>query len=67
MIATILTALTAILQLSPLAIGTVTGIKHLLSQDPAVPPDLQKILADTASDNAATLASVNAWLAANPQ
>ncbi len=67
MIGLIISIVTSALQLAPLGIETVNAIKTLLSQDPAVPPDLAKILADTATDNAATLAAVNAWLAAHPQ
>jgi hypothetical protein len=67
MIALVISIVTAALQLAPLGIQTVAGIKALLSQDPAVPPDLQRILADTATDNAATLAAVQVWLAAHPQ
>ncbi len=67
MIGLIISIVTSALQLAPLGIETVNAIKTLLSQDPAVPPDLAKILADTATDNSATLAAVNAWLAAHPQ
>lgn len=49
----------------PLAISTITAVKNLLSRDPAIPPDLQKILAETAADNAETISRAQAWLAAN--
>jgi len=65
-IALILQILTAALQLAPLGLGTITSIKQLLAKDPAMPADLAKILLDTAHDNAATLAAVQAWNAANP-
>lgn len=61
-----LSIITAGLQLLPIGVNTIAAIKKLLANDPAIPPDLKKILADTAADNAATLAAVNAWLAAHP-
>lgn len=63
----IIQALTAILQLAPLGIETVAGIKKLLANDPAVPPDLKAILQGTLDDNAATLARVQAWIASHPE
>lgn len=65
-IAFIIQILTLALHEAPLAISTVTSIKNLLSRDPAVPPDLQKILAETATEQTATMARIEAWLAANP-
>lgn len=50
----------------PLAVNTVRGIKELLSKDPSIPAELQTILASTEADNAAVIASAQAWLAANP-
>jgi len=66
-IALILQIITAALQLAPLGISTIQGIKELLAQDPAVPAELQALLLSTATDNAATLASVQAWLVAHPE
>ena len=66
-VALILQIITAALQLAPLGITTVAEIKKLLAADPSTPPDLAKILLETAEDNAATLAAVEAWVAANPE
>lgn len=65
-IALVVSIITTALQLAPLGISTVTDIKKLLARDPAVPKDLAQILLDTASDNQATLAAVQAWLVAHP-
>lgn len=62
----VIAIITAALQLAPLALSTIAGIKELLSRDPSVPEQLKTILADTEADNAATLAAVQAWLAAHP-
>lgn len=64
--ALIIQIITAALQLAPLGISTIEGIKTLLARDPSTPPDLAAILLQTAADNAATLAAVQAWLAAHP-
>ena len=65
-IALVISIITAALQLAPLGISTIEAIKKLLASVPAIPADLAQILNDTASDNAATLAAVQAWLAAHP-
>jgi len=65
-IALVISIITAALQLAPLGISTIEAIKKLLASDPAIPADLAQILNDTAADNAATLAAVQAWLAAHP-
>jgi hypothetical protein len=65
-IAAVLQILTAALQLAPLAVETIAGIKALLAADPAVPEELSKILAGTADDNAATLALIQSWRNAHP-
>ena len=62
----VISIITAALQLAPLGISTVESIKKLLASDPSVPEDLKQILLDTASDNQATLAAVQAWIAAHP-
>lgn len=54
------------LQEIPLAANTFKSIRELLSRDPAIPLDLRKILADTAIDNAETIARAQVWLAAHP-
>ena len=63
----ILQAILALLQLLPLGVQTVQGIRNLLAKDPAVPADLASILADTDVDNAAAIASASVWLAAHPE
>ena len=65
-IALVISIITAALQLAPLGISTIEAIKKLLASDPAIPADLAQILNDTAADNAATLAAVQACLAAHP-
>lgn len=65
--ALVLQIITAAMQLIPLGVGTYQGIKELLAADPAIPEELKKILLDTSIDNAATLAAVQAWVAANPE
>jgi len=66
-IAVLIQLLTTILNLAPLALQTVQGIKELLAKDPNTPADLAAILLSTQEDNQATLAAVQAWLNANPQ
>ena len=64
--ATVVSIVTSALQLAPLALVTVQGIRDLLSKDPSVPEQLRAILAQTDTDNAATLQAVQQWLADNP-
>lgn len=63
--AAVLQIITAAMQLTPLAVSTISGIKNLLAHDPNIPPDLGAILQDTADDNAATLGAVQKWLDEN--
>lgn len=64
--ALVIQIITAALQLTPLAITTVAGVKQLLAADPSIPAELAKILNDTASDNAASLAAIQEWMKENP-
>ena len=67
MIALVIQILTAALQLTPLAVETVTGIKALLSKDPAVPEELKSILTQTITTDDATSAMIQLWRVANPK
>lgn len=64
--ANVVSIVTTALQLAPLALTTIQGIRQLLSSDPSVPQQLAAILADTAADNTVTLQAIQQWIADNP-
>lgn len=65
-LAILINIITSALQLAPLAISTVNGIRDLLSKDPHVPVELAAILASTETDNAAALAGIQRWMLEHP-
>lgn len=66
MIALAIQLLLGILQLMPLALETVTGIKALLAKDPAVPEELKSILTQTVSVNDAAITSIQLFRLTHP-
>lgn len=66
MIALVIQIITAALQLAPLGLETVNGIKAVLAKDPAVPDGLKEILTQTVTTDDATEAMIQLWRMTNP-
>ena len=66
MMALVIQIILGVLQLAPLGVETVIGIKALLAKDPAVPEDLKAILTQTVSADDATLTAVQLFRMTHP-
>jgi hypothetical protein len=62
----ILSIINAALQLAPLGLATIAGVKELLAKDPTVAEGLQSILDGTIAADDATIEMARQWKASLP-